>query len=99
MPGRTLLKHFKDHHGVSPMHHWRNRRFARVREALQRARDDASVTDVAMAWGFYHLGRFAIEYTRRFGESPRDTRGRQTQAPLIGCPWRQFSHVELGSTA
>ena len=41
------------------------------REALQRTRDDESVTDIAMAWGFYHPARFAIEYTRRFGESPR----------------------------
>ncbi len=76
VPGRTLLKHFKQHHGVSPVHYWRNRRFARVREALQRVHDDASVTDIAMAWGFYHLGRFAIEYAQRFGESPRDTRRR-----------------------
>ena len=77
VPGRTLLKHFKDHHGVSPVRYWRNRRFVRVREALQRARDDASVTDIAMNWGFYHLGRFAIEYARRFGESPSDTRRRR----------------------
>ena len=77
VPGRTLLKHFRDHHGVSPVRYWRNRRFVRVREALQRARDDASVTDIAMNWGFYHLGRFAIEYARRFGESPSDTRGRR----------------------
>ena len=76
MPGRTLLNHFKQHHGVSPVRYWRDRRFERVREALQHARDDTSVTDIAMAWGFYHLGRFAIEYARRFGESPRDTRRR-----------------------
>jgi AraC-like DNA-binding protein len=77
VPGRTLLKHFKQHYGVSPMRYWRDRRFARVHEALQRTREDESVTDVAMTWGFYHLGRFAIEYARRFGESPRDTRGRR----------------------
>jgi transcriptional regulator GlxA family with amidase domain len=71
-----LLKHFRDHHGVSPMRYWRDRRFVRVREALQRTRDNASVTDVAMAWGFYHLGRFATEYARRFGESPSETRRR-----------------------
>ena len=76
VPGRTLLKHFSDHHGVSPMRYWRDRRFVRVREALLRTRDNASVTDVAMAWGFYHLGRFAAEYARRFGESPSETRRR-----------------------
>jgi AraC-like DNA-binding protein len=46
----------------------------RVREALQRTRDNASATDIAMAWGFYHLGRFAVEYARRFGESPSEMR-------------------------
>ena len=79
VPGRTLLKHFKDHHGVSPVRYCRNRRFARVREALSHARDDTSVTDIAMAWGFYHLGRFATEYARRFGESPSETRRGRTR--------------------
>lgn len=74
VPGRTLLHHFKQHHSVSPLRYWRDRRFARVREALQQKSDDASVTEIATAWGFYHLGRFATEYSRRFGESPSDTR-------------------------
>lgn len=81
VPGRTLLKYFRDRHGVSPMRYWRDRRFVRVREALQRTRDNASVTDVAMAWGFYHLGRFAAEYARRFGESPSETRRRHDRRP------------------
>ena len=34
-----------------------------------------------MKWGFCHLGRFAVEYRRRFGESPSQTLRRgQTQA-------------------
>lgn len=73
VPGRTLLAHFKEHHGVSPLRHWRNRRLERVRDALLRIRDGETVTDVATAWGFYHLGRFALEYSRRFGESPSET--------------------------
>ncbi len=76
VPGRTLLKHFKDYHGVSPMRYWRNQRFARVRETLLHSRDGGSVTEIAMAWGFEHLGRFALEYGRRFGESPSHTRQR-----------------------
>jgi AraC-like DNA-binding protein len=76
VPGRTLLKHFKDHHGVSPMRYWRDRRFARVRHALLHDRNGESVTAIATAWGFYHLGRFATEYSRRFGESPSQTRQR-----------------------
>jgi AraC-like DNA-binding protein len=79
VPGRTLLKHFKDHHGVSPMRYWRDRRFARARDALLHARNGESVTDIATAWGFYHLGRFAMEYSRRFGENPSQTHQRATR--------------------
>jgi transcriptional regulator GlxA family with amidase domain len=78
VPGRTLLEHFKNHRGVSPMRYLRNARLARVQEALTRADPAASVTGIAMEWGFNHLGRFAVEYRGLFGESPSDTcrRGR-----------------------
>lgn len=77
IPGRTLLKHFRDHHGVSPMRYLRNARLARVREALRHAVGRESVTQIALSLGFEHLGRFAVEYRRHFGESPSETRIRQ----------------------
>ena len=71
--GRTLLKHFKDAYGVSPMRYLRNHRLLRVREEL--LRDPAArVSEVAVRWGFAHLGRFAREYRQRFGEPPSRTR-------------------------
>lgn len=76
VPGRTLLKHFKDHRGTTPMRYLRDARLGRVREALLRAEAGESVTEIAMTWGFQHLGRFAIEYRRHFGESPSETRKR-----------------------
>ena len=33
---------------------------------------DATVTDIALRWGFRHLGRFAILYRRRYDESPSE---------------------------
>lgn len=71
--GRTLLKHFRDTKGVSPMRYLCNARFEKVREVLARAQPGESVTTIAMSWGFSHLGRFSVEYRRRFGESPSDT--------------------------
>jgi AraC-like DNA-binding protein len=71
--GRTLLKHFRDTKGVSPMRYLCNARFEKVREALARAQPGESVTSIAMSWGFSHLGRFSVEYRRRFGEGPSDT--------------------------
>jgi len=76
--GRTLFKHFQDFQGHSPMQYLRNARFAQVRAALMRAEPEESVTDIATAWGFNHMGRFAVEYRKRFGESPSQSlrRGR-----------------------
>jgi AraC-like DNA-binding protein len=73
VPGRTLFKHFKDWKGISPMRHVRNLRLGQVRESLLRADPDASVTTIAMSFGFTHMGRFSIEYRRHFGESPSHT--------------------------
>jgi AraC-like DNA-binding protein len=77
IPGRTLLKHFKDHWGTSPMRYMRNARLARVREALLRGAAGETVTDIAMGWGFRHLGRFSVEYRKHFGEKPSETYARR----------------------
>jgi transcriptional regulator GlxA family with amidase domain len=71
--GRTLFKHFQDFYGISPMRYLRNVRFEKAREALQRAQPQESVTEIAMAWGFSHFGRFSVEYRKRFGERPSET--------------------------
>ena len=71
--GRTLFLHFRDFTGMSPMRYLRNLRFAKVRDALLRAEPEESVTVIAMACGFTHMSRFALEYRHRFGERPSDT--------------------------
>jgi AraC-like DNA-binding protein len=72
VPGRTLLKHFQDFKGVSPMRYLRNLRLQHARESLQAGRV-ARVGDVVSHLCFGHAGRFSIEYRRRFGESPSRT--------------------------
>lgn len=75
---RTLYKHFHDARGISPMRYARDCRFAEVREALlQACPQDNSVTMIAVQWGFCHLGRFSVEYRRRYGERPSETLRRQ----------------------
>jgi transcriptional regulator GlxA family with amidase domain len=34
---------------------------------------DGSVTSIALAAGFSHLGRFSHDYAERFGERPSET--------------------------
>lgn len=58
--------------GRTPMVILRDLRLDAVRERLL-AQPDAAVTDVALAHGFGHLGRFAGYYRERFGELPTET--------------------------
>jgi AraC-like DNA-binding protein len=71
--GRTLFMNFKNFKGVSPMRYLRNARLRQVRQALLRAEPGASIADIAMSAGFAHMGRFSVEYRRRFGETPSQT--------------------------
>ena len=75
--GRTLHKHFHDEHGTTPMRYVRDCRFAQVRQALLQAGSQDNVTTIAVQWGFCHLGRFSVEYRKRYGETPSETLRRQ----------------------
>jgi AraC-like DNA-binding protein len=44
-----------------------------TRRILLEAPETAHVTKIALDCGFSHLGRFGLEYKRRFGESPSET--------------------------
>lgn len=70
---RALTRGFEKHLGTSPLQYMLELRLQGVRNDLAAARDGASVTDLALKWGFNHLGQFAARYRQRFGESPRDT--------------------------
>jgi AraC-like DNA-binding protein len=72
LAGRTLHKHFRTR-GISPMRYVRDRRFSAARQALLSAGPHDSVTTIALHWGFSHLGRFAVEYRKRYGETPSQT--------------------------
>jgi AraC-like DNA-binding protein len=71
---RTLFKGFHDFRGVGPMAYLKGVRLDLVRQDLAAAGPRRSVTAVAHAWGFTHLGHFARDYKRRFGELPSNTR-------------------------
>lgn len=72
-PRRTLERHFRGFIGCSPSGYLRELRLAQAREALLHAPAGARVTDIATQCGFTHLGRFATQYQRRYGEIPSAT--------------------------
>jgi len=70
------------HHGVSPMALGRDVRLRRARDDLAAGR--GGVAEVAMRWGFTHLGRFARSYREAFGEPPSRTAGTGARATARG---------------
>ena len=70
---RSICRAFRRHRDSSPMAFLRDLRMQRARERLLDARPEDRVTSIALSCGFAHLGRFSVEYKRRFGESPNQT--------------------------
>jgi AraC family ethanolamine operon transcriptional activator len=69
--GRTLQYAFREVTGLSPTVYLRLRALHWVHAELRDASPgETTVTDVAMRWGFWHLGRFAASYRATFGTSP-----------------------------
>jgi AraC family ethanolamine operon transcriptional activator len=73
---RTLNRAFLDRFGVVPKQYLQAIRLDGVRKDLRRMRPYSAITDVANEWGFWHMGQFARDYRRQFGELPSKTRNR-----------------------
>ncbi|MGE8580368.1 MAG: helix-turn-helix transcriptional regulator, partial [Burkholderia contaminans] len=73
VPERTLRDAFLQFRGMSPMQYLRATRLDHARELLRGAASERRIADVALDCGFTHLGRFAIAYREKFGESPSET--------------------------
>ncbi|SEA99150.1 helix-turn-helix transcriptional regulator [Rubrimonas cliftonensis] len=70
---RALHAAFRDRLGTTPRALLAEIRLERARARLLAPGPETTVTDAAMESGFAHLGRFALYYRRRFGESPSKT--------------------------
>ena len=71
---RTLEYAFREKFGITLKAYIRAYRLNRVMRILTRSdRFNTKVCDVANSWGFWHMGQFASDYKRHFGELPSDT--------------------------
>ena len=73
IPERTLRLVFVEQYGAGPTHVLRCRRLCQARRALLEAPPEAHVAGIAGRFGFWHLGQFAVDYRRLFGERPSET--------------------------
>jgi AraC family ethanolamine operon transcriptional activator len=69
---RTLHLAFLECFGMSPKQLLTYMRLNGARRDLWSSDGSMSVTDIAMKWGFFHLGRFSIRYREMFGEAPME---------------------------
>ena len=74
---RWVRAAFSQTYGVAPSAYYRARALARCRAELVTADPGgATVTDIAIRAGFWHLGRFSARYQEFFGERPSEALAR-----------------------
>ncbi len=70
---RTLQIAFNDAYGMSPMTYVKHVRLSLAHEDLRTAPDGVSVREIALKWGFTHMGWFSKKYLEQFGVLPSRT--------------------------
>ncbi|AGM02606.1 helix-turn-helix transcriptional regulator [Amycolatopsis keratiniphila] len=73
---RALQQAFRTDLGLTPMEYLRRVRLDHVHQdllAIAQGRAEGTVTDVALRWGFTHLGRFSGFYRDTYGKLPSET--------------------------
>jgi len=73
---RTLNYAFVERFGVAPKQYLQVVRLDGARKDLRRLGSRSAIADIANHWGFWHMGQFAADYRRQFGELPSETRNR-----------------------
>lgn len=69
----TLERAFVEHFGVSPKRYLSLYRMSGVRRTLLELGREYTIAEIANNWGFWHLGKFAADYRKLFGELPSRT--------------------------
>ncbi|HEY9663556.1 MAG TPA: helix-turn-helix domain-containing protein [Allocoleopsis sp.] len=71
---RTLRYAFQKCLGMSPMSYLKTQRLNQVHRQLKASdHRQTTVTDIAIQCGFWHMGQFAQDYRKMFGECPSET--------------------------
>jgi AraC family ethanolamine operon transcriptional activator len=72
---RTLQHNFQKLLGVTPKQYLRAFRLNKVYKEIHRAdkQPGVKIGDIALKYGFWHMGQFAMDYKKLFGELPTET--------------------------
>ena len=67
---RSLQLIFKKHLNKSPFEYIEEQRLLKAYELIKQHKQSKKTTDIATEVGFRHLGRFSVNFKRRFGVHP-----------------------------
>ena len=82
---RSLYALFEKHMSTTPLRFIREQKLSRIQACLADPSCNVrSVTELALDYGFVHLGRFAEQYRKQFTELPSDTLKRRAQRMALG---------------
>ena len=81
---RTLDYAFKEHFGITPKAYLHAVRMQKVRNLIKGRHGEEFIADIAGRWGFWHMGQFAADYRRMFGELPSATSFKRPIKPQSG---------------
>ena len=81
----TLNRAFLEEYGMSPKSYIRARCLSSVRDELAHAPPETKIADVANRWGFWHMGQFALDFRKLFGDSPSQYRAAAMKRNRAAC--------------
>ena len=67
---RSLQMLFKKHLNKSPFEYIKEQRLLKAYELIKQYKQSKKTTDIAREVGFRHLGRFSVNFKKRFGVHP-----------------------------
>ena len=71
---RTLELAFQEYAAVTPKEYLNRHRLNQVRKLLRKkSRKEMAISNIANRFGFWHMGQFAADYRKLFGELPSET--------------------------
>ena len=79
-----LFDAFRKYFALSPMAYLKKYRLGAVRQQILEHGSTRTISEIALGWGFTHLGRFSAEYRKLFDESPSQTLQRNDARRMRG---------------